>query len=259
MVSVALHHAGMSTATGIEGRPADPRPGRVRSRVDRARSHLAERLARRPVRRGPVGPRSRRPRNAVVVHTDIVGSTRLVEAAGDRYPAVLLRHRALIRAAVQSLGGRFLAHAGDGTLAVFDSAGDAIAASVEVQRALAAEAWPGGLDLQVRAAVHAGEIYDVDGEPMGLTVNQGARIMAAAEPGQVVLSAAAVTAASPCGGDAGATTVRYPIADAGWHALRDHDRPVRLRQVVADGLTVVLPAAQVIDLTGPAAPSLTPA
>jgi class 3 adenylate cyclase len=242
MVSVALHHACMRTATGIERRTADPPRRRVRSLVDCARSHMAQRLERRPARRGPVDDRPRRPRNAVVVHTDIVGSTRLLEAAGERYPAVLLRHRALIGAVVRSHGGRFLAHAGDGTLAVFDDAGDAIAASVEAQRALAAEPWPGGLDLQVRAAVHAGEIYEVDGEPVGLTVNQGARIMAAAAPGQVVVSAAAVTAASPCGGDVGATSVRYPIADAGWHALRDHDRPVRLRQVVADGLTVVLPA-----------------
>ncbi len=50
----------------------------------------------------------------------------------------------------------------------------------------------------------------------------------------------------------GAATVRYPIADAGWHALRDHIGPVRLRQVVADGLTVVLPADHEIDLREPA-------
>ena len=46
--------------------------------------------------------------------------------------------------------------------------------------------------------------------------------------------------------------VQYPVADAGWHALRDHMQPVRLRQVVADGLTVVPPADRVIDLTDPA-------
>ena len=189
-----------------------------------------------------------------MVQTDIVGSTRLLEAAGESYPWVLLRHRALISGAVERLGGSFLAHAGDGTLAVFDCAHDAIAASVEAQQALAAERWPDGLALRVRAGVHAGEIYEVDGEPVGLTINQGARIMAAAEPGQVIVSSAALTAASPCAssGAMGATTVRYPIADAGWHALRDHIGPVRLRQVVADGLTVVLPADHEIDLREPA-------
>jgi class 3 adenylate cyclase len=255
MVSVALHDAGM-TATGIEWRTGDRHRGRMWSLADGIRSHAARRLARRPVHPGRVDDRPRRPRNAVVVHTDIVGSTRLLAAAGERYPALLLRHRALIGAVVERMRGRFLAHAGDATLAVFDSAGDAIAASVEAQRALAAERWPGGLDVRVRTAVHAGEIYEVDGEPVGLSVHQGARIMAAAEPGQVVVSSAVVTAASECDGDAGATTVRYPIVDAGWHLLRDHDGPVRLRQVVADGLTVVVPADHVIDLTGPAVPSL---
>ena len=136
---------------------------------------------------------------------------------------------------------------------MFDCADDAIAASVEAQRALAAEQWPGGLALRVRMGVHAGEIYEVDGEPVGLTINQGARIMAVAEPGQVVVSSAAMTAAAPCAGPAGVAAVQYPVADAGWHTLRDHLQPVRLRQVVADGLTVVPPADRVIDLTDPAA------
>ena len=221
------------------------RRGRRRSLVDA----VAQRLARRPPRRGPVDERPQRPRTAVVVQTDIVGSTNLLTTAGDRYPGLLLRHRDLIRSAVRGAGGRFLSHAGDGTLAVFDCAGDAIAASVAAQRALAAERWPEGLSLRVRTGVHAGEIYEVDGEPVGLMINQGARIMAAAEPGQVMVSSAVVTAAAPCAGGGGG---RYPVADAGWHALRDHTGPVRLRQVVADGLTVVLPADHEIDLREPA-------
>jgi class 3 adenylate cyclase len=243
----------MTTATGFDGRTDDRRCGRVRSLMDDARTRLAHRLARRPASRGRVDDRYCRPRNAVVVQTDIGGSTRLLEAAGELYPAVLMRHRALIGEAVWGLGGRFLAHAGDGTLAVFDSAADAIAASVEAQRALSAERWPGGLALRVRTGVHAGEIYEIDGEPVGLTINQGARIMAAAEPGQVVVSSAAITAAAPCAGRARrVAALGYPVADAGWHTLRDHVRPVRLRQVVADGLTVVPPVDRVIDLTDPA-------
>jgi len=210
---------------------------------------LTGRLRRRPAPRGPVDDRPRRPRIAVVVQTDIVGSTHLLEAAGPRYPRLLMRHRDLIGGAVRRLGGRFLSYAGDGTLAVFDCATDAIAASVEAQRALAAEQWPAGLSLRVRMGVHAGEIYEVDGEPVGLMINQGARIMAAAEAGQVVVSSEVITAIAPC---AGRQPAGYPVADAGWHDLRDHTRPVRLRQVVADGLTVVLPADHEIDLTEPA-------
>jgi class 3 adenylate cyclase len=235
----------MTRATGMNGGGTGDRRRLLRSLVDT----VIERSPWRPAPRRPVDERPRRPRPAVVLQTDIVGSTNLLAAAPDHYPGLLVRHRDLIGAAVSRAGGRFLTHAGDGTLAVFDRADDAIAASVDAQRALGAERWPDGLSLRVRMGVHVGEIYEIDGEPVGLVINQGARIMAAAEAGQVVVSSEVVTAAAPCddprGGD-------YPFADAGWHALRDYDGPVRLRQVVADGLTVVLPADRLIDLTEPA-------
>jgi class 3 adenylate cyclase len=86
--------------------------------------------------------------------------------------------------------------------------------------------------------VHTGEVHEVHGEPVGLAVHHGARVMAAAEPGQVLVSAQAAVAVRRAGvGRIGGVSVR----DAGWHVLRDHAGPVRLRQVVADGLTVVEP------------------
>lgn len=236
----------MTRATGNHGVGARIRRGRLRSLVDKIRADSSWRRA----PRGPVDERRLRPRPAVVVQSDIVGSTDLLATAGDHYPRLVLRHRHLIGSAVRRAGGRFLSHAGDGTLAVFDCAGDAIAASVSAQRALSAERWPDGVSLRVRMGVHAGEITEVDGEPFGLMINHGARIMAAAEPGQVVVSSAVVTASSPCDSPSG-RRVGYPFADAGWHALRDHAEPVRLRQVVADGLTVVDPSDGVIDLRTP--------
>ncbi len=182
-----------------------------------------------------------------MVHSDIVSSTHLLEAAGPDYPGLLLRHRALIAAAVVRRGGEFLSHAGDGTLAVFDRADGALLASVEAQRALAAEPWPEGRVPRVRMGVHVGDIFEIEGEPVGLVINHGARIMSAAQPGQVMLSAAAAEAAT-C--DGRPRVGGFSVADAGWHALRDHAGPVRLRQVVADGLTVVLPeSGHTIDLT----------
>jgi class 3 adenylate cyclase len=172
-------------------------------------------------------------RPVTIVHSDIVSSTELVEAAGPRYPQLLARHRALIGAAVERGGGRFLAHAGDGTLALFDDPRDAVAAAVDAQRALGGELWPGGLAIRVRMGVHAGDVYDLDGEPVGLAVNLGARIMAEAAGGQVVVSGAVARAVA---GEHGPR-----LADAGWHQIRNHAGPVHLHQVVADGLTVVVP------------------
>jgi class 3 adenylate cyclase len=183
-------------------------------------------------------------RQVTIVHGDIVGSTELVEAAGPRYPQLLARHRALIGAAVVRGGGRFLAHAGDGTLALFDDPRDALTAAVAAQRALGDEPWPGGLAVRVRMGVHAGEVYDLDGEPVGLAVNLGARIMAAAAGGQVVVSDAVARAMA--GDDA------PRLADAGWHEIRNHAGPVHLHQVVVDGLTVVVPPLNGLSLLGAA-------
>jgi len=177
-----------------------------------------------------------RPRAVVVVHTDIVGSTRLIEAAGARYPGLLVRHRALVAREVGRWGGRYLAHGGDGTLAVFDRPAPALRAAADAQRALAAEPWPDGLAVRVRTGVHAGEVAVVDGEPIGLPVNHGARIMGLAGAGQVVVTEAVVAALAAEGGDDDLVLV-----DAGWHLVRDHTGPVGLRQLAGDGLTVVLP------------------
>ena len=215
---------------------------------------------RRVARRATVRPADRATsyrRRVAVVHSDMVASTALLEAAGARYPGLLVRHRSLIAAAVARRGGRFLAHAGDGTMAVFDRADGALLASVEAQRALGAESWPDGMVPRVRMAVHVGDIYEVDGEPVGLAIHQGARIMAAARPGQVMVSAAAAAAAR---GADHRPPAGVALADAGWHELRDHSGSVRLQQVVADGVTVVPPngdrtldlTAGRLDPTGPA-------
>jgi class 3 adenylate cyclase len=173
-------------------------------------------------------------RHVTIVHSDIVGSTDLVAAAGPRYPDLLARHRRLIATSVARRGGSFLSHAGDGTLAIFEKPADALDAAVDAQRALGEETWPAGLTPRVRMGVHAGEVYDLaDGEPVGLAVHHGARIMDLAAPGQVLVSEA-VLASLPAGGGP-------RLVGAGRHEVRDHRDPVLLHQVAADGVTVVVP------------------
>jgi class 3 adenylate cyclase len=76
--------------------------------------------------------------------------------------------------------------------------------------------------------VHAGEIYDLDGEPVGLAVNHGARVMAAAAAGQVLVSDVVADAAARAGRRADTPV----LADAGWHGLRDHAGLIHLHQIV---------------------------
>lgn len=233
----------------------------VKRRLDELTTWRPVAAGRRVARRATLRPADRVTsyrRRVAVVHSDMVASTALLEAAGARYPGLLVRHRRLIAAAVARRGGRFLSHAGDGTMAVFDRADGALLASVEAQRALGAESWPDGMVPRVRMGVHVGDIYEVDGEPVGLAIHQGARIMAAARPGQVMVSPAAAAAAR---GADHRPPAGVALADAGWHELRDHHSgSVRLQQVVADGVTVVPPngdrtldlTAGRLDPTGPA-------
>ena len=67
--------------------------------------------------------------------TDIEGSTRLLQQLGDRFADLLDRHHALIRAAIQTHGGREVHVHGDGFLAVFSRVMDAVQAALAAQRA----------------------------------------------------------------------------------------------------------------------------
>jgi class 3 adenylate cyclase len=61
--------------------------------------------------------------------------------------------------------------------------------------------------------------------------------MGLAEAGQVVVTDAVAAALAAEGG----ADDDLVLVDAGWHLVRDHTGPVRLRQLVGDRLTVVLP------------------
>ena len=63
---------------------------------------------------------------------------------GERWAALLARHRELIRAAISSVDGHEEKTEGDAFVAVFRRPFDAINAAVDAQRRLAAEPWPDG-------------------------------------------------------------------------------------------------------------------
>ena len=120
--------------------------------------------------------------------TDIEGSTPLWDSFPDAMGAALARHDEILRRAIDANGGHVFSTAGDGFGAVFSRAANAIAAGLAAQRALSAEAWVGGPVLRVRMGVHTGEAEERDGDFFGPAVNRAARIMGAANGGQVLVS-----------------------------------------------------------------------
>jgi class 3 adenylate cyclase len=120
---------------------------------------------------------------ATLLFTDIVGSTDRAATLGDRrWRDLLERHHQSVRGQIQRFRGREVDTAGDGFFATFDSPGRAIECALAIREALR------GLDLEVRAGVHTGEI-EVRGDALaGLTVHIGARVSALAGPGEVLVS-----------------------------------------------------------------------
>ena len=79
---------------------------------------------------------------------------------------------------------------GDSFFIAFGRAPDAVDAAVALQRGLAAANWPNGARVRVRVGVHTGQPTLVADGYVGLDVHRAARIMAAANGGQVVMSQA---------------------------------------------------------------------
>jgi class 3 adenylate cyclase len=120
---------------------------------------------------------------ATVLFTDIVGSTQWAEEVGDqRWRELLDLHDQTARRLVEHEGGRLIKSTGDGILAVFDAPGRGI------RCALALGAELRGSGIQIRAGLHTGEVDLGSDDVGGIAVHIGARIMAAAGPGEVLVS-----------------------------------------------------------------------
>ena len=171
--------------------------------------------------------------------TDIEGSTALLQQLDDAYPAVLRRVRGLTLDAVHSHAGRRVDAHGDEHFAVFESPGSALEAAVARQRAMAAQAWPGDVEVRVRAGVHGGRPTLTETGYVGLSVHTVARICSVAHGGQVVVSGQTRTAL-----DALPPGVR--LIDLGAHRLAGLPRDERLFQVAAQGLRRQFPPLRIL-------------
>ncbi len=123
--------------------------------------------------------------------TDIVGSTRLWERFGDLMGSVLADHDALVNGVVERHDGVVFKHTGDGTIAVFDLATDAVNAASTLTEEIAALDCGPVRTLQLRISLHAGDALERDGDFFGPPVNCVARLNSVAHPGQILMTGAA--------------------------------------------------------------------
>ncbi|MEA2550341.1 MAG: hypothetical protein QOE25_110, partial [Actinomycetota bacterium] len=149
---------------------------------------------------------------------------------------VLRDVRGTIRTVVRRHGGRKVDATGDEYFSVFERPGPAVAAAIDIHRALDDRAWPGDAPVRVRAGIHTGRPTLTDTGYVGLAVNTTARICAVGHGGQIIISEktrAAVRDAMPAG-------VR--IRDLGRVRLAGLARTETLYQVSAPGLPSRFPS-----------------
>ncbi len=119
----------------------------------------------------------------VMLFSDIVGSTEIAAQVGDEaWRRLLDRHDQIVAEALDRFGGTTVNPTGDGVLATFPSPSAGLGCAVAVADALR------GLDLAVRFGVHVGEVELRGADIGGLGVNLAARVMGAADPGEIVVS-----------------------------------------------------------------------
>lgn len=173
-IGVAAHAAPALAGAGT--RAYDP------VRAASVREIAAEVEAERPDLRRAAAPDG----TVTVMFSDIEGSTVLNERLGDvRWVELLRRHHAIVRAGVADHGGFEVKAQGDGFMIAFPSARRAVDCARAIQRDLADGL---GDEVRVRIGLHTGEAIREENDFYGRNVVLAARIAAAADGGETLVS-----------------------------------------------------------------------
>ncbi|MGH2476108.1 MAG: adenylate/guanylate cyclase domain-containing protein [Candidatus Limnocylindrales bacterium] len=154
---------------------------------------------------------------ATVLFTDIVDSTATLQRLGDAvWRDMLLTHNARLRDALNTYRGREVTTTGDGFLAVFDGATNAVRCGAAMARAAR------DIGLPIRVGLHTGEVEFVGGNVRGVAVHTAARVMSLAGSDEVVVSATTADLLEGSG---------VGLVDAGVHELKGLTGPRQIFRV----------------------------
>jgi class 3 adenylate cyclase len=128
---------------------------------------------------------------ASVMFTDIVNSSRLASALGDRiWTSEVARHFDSLREIIENAGGQFVKSLGDGTMSSFPSADLALQAAQSILNVVTGSNGPA---ISLRIGLHSGDVVQTADDFFGTVVNKAARITALASPGTIMVSDATRT------------------------------------------------------------------
>jgi class 3 adenylate cyclase len=196
----------------------------ARSTFERLGARRDERHAGELLGDGAIVPTVELPLDTVertFLFTDIVRSTKLVDALGDAAWQELIRwHDQNLRSLIAEHRGEEIRHQGDGFFVAFASATDAIECAVAIQRRLAEQRRKQGFALQIRIGMHTAIAHRRGLDYAGFGVHEAARIGGVAEGGEIIVSAATLDAAKTA----------YP-SEKRSVMLKDIAEPVEVRSI----------------------------
>ena len=120
---------------------------------------------------------------AAIMFTDIVGYTALMGKDSAKALELVRISKEIQKPLVEKHHGQWLKEMGDGALAKFNTALDAVNCSIEIQ-----EIARGKLDAKLRIGLHLGDITIENNDVYGDGVNVASRLESIADPGGIYIS-----------------------------------------------------------------------
>src|SRR5690606_7089353 len=240
----------------VRPRRCRPVPGQARRRQPRALGR--RRVARAPLRshrmEGPTYPGSDAPQLRTILMNDLCDSTAVVERLGDIAAASLFReHDPLVGRLQQQWRGSLIDRS-DGLLLVFERPVDGLGFALDYQRSRGPLGRAHGVQLRARAGLHVGEVvsWANDEEAVrhgakpleieGLAKPLAARLMALANPGQILLSHVAETLARRAASELGPGLGRALVwkSHGRWH-FKGLPEPLEIHEAGEEGIADMAP------------------
>src|SRR5262245_49890934 len=167
-----------------------------------------------------------RRRLTAILAADVVGYSRLMETdEAGTLSALKTRRKQVLEPLVARHQGRVFKVTGDGVLAEFTSAVNAVQCAVDLQQGMAAanDGQPEERHIVLRIGVNLGDVMVEGSDLYGDGVNIAARLEAIAEPGGIMVSGTAY--------DHIKSKVKVVLEDIGAQSLKNIAEPVRVYRV----------------------------
>jgi len=123
-------------------------------------------------------------RLAAIMFTDIIGYTRLMGTDEQKAVNMLSRNRSIHRSYIEKYNGKLVKEIGDGILASFSLASEAVRCAIEIQKECKGQGIP------LKIGIHEGEMIFSGSDVIGDGVNIASRLQEDAEQGNINISAA---------------------------------------------------------------------